>query len=156
MGDYDPLDPFAWPANTPNVTRAWYEAGIRWMRDHGKPSLPTLGHRLWETAAKRRTITYGELGPQFKLSPRGNAINGIGWWAGLVSQYCDVVMGHVYLSAVLVARSTMTWDHPQGIPARGFYSESVRTAKDREREALDLQAEVWAHCSRHPNPFPTQ
>jgi hypothetical protein len=145
-----PLDLNDWPV-TPDEIQQWYESGENWMASHGKRRLSALGHRLWEVASARDTIEYLPLASEFDLPHHGNY--NVGWWSGLVSDYCWKVMGHVYLSAVLVTKESKSPEHPKGVPARGYYSEESRTPEQKKREVLDEQKEVWDYCSTHPNPF---
>jgi hypothetical protein len=150
MSDFPPLDPSKWPT-TKDEIRAWYEAGDKWIAAHHKKPLRALGRRLWEIASKGRTIEYKALAEEFDLSPHG--WYGVGFWAGLVSDYCDQIMDHEYLSAVLVSKASKTRAHPKGLPSYGYNSDEAVTKADRVREDVQGQAEVWAYCSSHANPF---
>jgi hypothetical protein len=146
-----PLDPQGWP-ETPEEVRVWYHAGEKWMAERGKRRLSALAHRLWEIAAAGETIEYTPLAKEFNLAHRGTY--SVAWWSGLVSAYSEQVMGHVFLSAVVVNASSKSAAYPKGLPGSGYNSHEARTKAERIREGLQGQAKAWEYCSTHPNPFP--
>lgn len=136
----------------PGEVREYYDFGERWMAKRGKPRLSALGYRLWEIAAANGTITYSALAAEFELGRRGRF--GVGMFSGLVAAYCETVMGHVFLSCVLVKAGSQTADHPKGLPAEGGWWNGAPVAgPSRVKWALERQARVWTYCSTHPNPF---
>lgn len=146
-----PLDSQGWP-KTPEEVRAWYASAERWMNDRGKRSLSALGHRLWEIAAAGETIEYLPLAREFGLNHRGP--RSVATFAGILSEYCEKVLGHVFLSSVIVRAGTRREPHPRGLPGPGGWWDGAPSSdSERIRWALERQATVWRYCSTHQNPF---
>jgi hypothetical protein len=151
MGKLPSLDISRWPEH-PGEVRVYYEAGEKWMADRGKRRLSALGHRLWEVAAARDTISYSTLAKEFALSHRGPY--GVGMWSGLLSEYSEKILGLVFLSSIIVNADSRTGAHPKGLPAPGgWWDGAPKTEPERVSWALNRQAKVWDYCSTHPNPF---
>jgi hypothetical protein len=151
MGKQSSLNPSGWTEH-PESIAAYHAAGERWMAARAKKRLASLGSRLWEVAAARGTVTYSNLAGEFAVGRRGKY--GVGMWAGLVSEYCRSVMGHVFLSCVIVNAGTQTRAHPMGVPAPGGWWDGLpETQPERTLWALDRQKVVWDYCSSHPDPF---
>jgi hypothetical protein len=122
------------------------------MADRGKRRLSALGHRLWEIAAAGETIAYRPLAKEFNLNHRGP--RSVAVFSAIVSEYCEKVMHHVFLSSIIVNANSRAGAHPKGLPGPGgWWNGAPKTEPERVRWALDRQAKVWEYCSTHPNPF---
>lgn len=137
-----------WP--TDEELPAWYEDYEEWAESRKNPiDLEKLRERLWEAARVGPTIPAGRIMNRFHLA-RGDNLRAVGYVVELVSEYNRVVLGHedVYLSTMVVLKSTRNEDHPEGLPLRGYF-EKWPPSPSELAELADDRRHTQSYCRTH-------